>query len=370
MKHFRAGLSGRQSLTSACLTLLIVLSGVGLHAQNTNPLDTVPGVNPMPGLKTEGTIPHWTVSGTSILDANGAPIRLRGFNVNWWVPPTEQDARDIRQLGANGVRYMFGYDAKGTYDPSQIEEVERQIHAFTSQGLWVIPVLYIFEVPDPANPKKKLGPWSTPALNQEFLALWSDLITRLGSDPLVVAWEPLNEPHDTDPAIVAAWYRDLLPRLRKLDPQRPIVVEGANYSHAADLTAPFKMDDPNIIYAFHFYDPFKYTTDLQNPLLVYPGTWGKDYLAKTIEPAIRFRDQFHVPVWCGEWGTKTAAPGYDRWLHDVFDLLEANHFDWCIWSWALQPKDPQNTSFDINKQKTEVYGVTKDLFDSLHLLQP
>jgi len=323
---------------------------------------TLPCLN----LRADDPIPHWTVSGTSILDPDGAPIHLRGFNVNWWVPPTQQDALDLRALGANCVRYMFGYNPKGTYDPAQIEEVERQVHYFTSQGLWVIPVLYEFQVPDPAypnNPKKHLDPWSTPAMNHEFLAMWSDLIARLKNDPHLAAWEPINEPHDTDPAIVSAWYRDLLPRFRQLDPLRPIVVEGANYSHAEDLTDQFKMDDPNVIYAFHFYDPYKFTTDIQNPPLTYPGQWGKSYLGKLIESAKRFRERNQVPVWCGEWGTKTGAPGYDLWLRDVFAILQADQFDWCIWSWALQPKDPLNTSFDINKQKKEVFSVMVDLFN-------
>ncbi len=67
---------------------------------------------------------------------------------------------------------------------------------------------------------------------------------------------------------------------------------------------------------------------------------------------MKFRDKFHVPVWCGEWGAKTGAPGYTQWLHDVADILETNHFDWCIWAWAVQPKDLENTTFDINPKKT------------------
>jgi len=306
--------------------------------------------------------PHWTTSGDRILDPSGQPIRLRGFDVEWWVPPTDQDAVNIQSLGANCVRYMFGYNPKGKYDPTQIAEVSRQIRYFTSRGIWVIPVLYIFEKKDPANPKKKLGLWSTPEMNQEFLDMWTDVMGQLKDEPYLAAWEPINEPHDVAPAIVSAWYRQLIPELRKIDPSRPIVVEGANYSHAEDLTDQFLLDDPNIIYAFHFYNPFEYTTDLRTPPLVYPGPWGKAYLEKTIQPAVKFRDKFKVPVWCGEWGTETAAPGYTLWLRDTFDVLEADHFDWCIWAWALQPKDPKNDTFDINPQKEEVFGLISDLF--------
>jgi len=315
-----------------------------------------------PFAQADEALPHLTVSGTTVLDPHGAPLRLRGFNVNWWVPPTDQDATDIQQLGANCVRYMFGYKPTGTYDPKQVDEVVRQIHSFTRKGLWVIPVVWEFEKADPADPKKKLGPWSSPKMNREFLAMWTDLMGQLKDEPFLAAWEPLNEPHEVEPAVAAKWYRELVPALRKIDPLRPIVVEGANWSHAEDLSEAFILDDPNIIYAFHMYYPYDYTTDIKNPPLVYPGPWGKAYLEKMIAPAAAFRDQHHVPVWCGEWGTKTEAPGYDLWLRDVFAILERDKFDWCIWSWALQPRDPLNKSFDINTQKKEVYGVAKDLF--------
>jgi hypothetical protein len=313
-------------------------------------------------VRAEETVAHWSIAGTRILGPDGAPIRLRGFNVLWWVPVTNQDAADVQAVGANCVRYMFGYDPKGVYDPAQIAEVSQHIHYFTSRGIWVIPVLYEFEKEDSADSRKKLGPWSSPQMNGEFLALWTDLIGRLKSDPYVAAWEPLNEPHNVPPATASAWYRDVVPQLRSMDPARPIVVSGANYGHAEDLTDEFKMDDPNIIYAFHMYNPFEYTTDLRNPPLVYPGPWGRDYLEKTIQPALRFRDKYHVPVWCGEWGVKTAAPGYEQWIRDSFAMVEANHLDWCVWAWALQPKNPENTDFDINKRKPAVYQLMVELF--------
>jgi aryl-phospho-beta-D-glucosidase BglC (GH1 family) len=315
----------------------------------------------------DAPVPHWSVSGTSILKPDGTPIHLRGFNVLWWVPVTDQDATDIQQLGANCVRYMFGYEPKGTYDPDQVKEVEQHIRYFTSRGIYVIPVLYEFEKPDPDHPndsKKKLGPWSNPEMSTEFLALWTDLITRLKNDPYIGAWEPLNEPHDTPPAVVSAWYRDLLPKLRAIDPTRPIVVAGANYSHPEDLTDEFKMDDRNIIYAVHMYYPFNYTTDLQKPPITYPGKWGRNDLVQWMAPAKKFREKYQVPVWCGEWGTKTAAPGYADWMRDMAGILKDDHYDWCVWAWALQPKDPVNDTFDINKQKTDVYHVIKDIFAS------
>lgn len=304
----------------------------------------------------------WRVSGENIVDHSGRTIHLRGFNVLWWVPVTDQDAADIQKLGVNCVRYMFGYQPRGTYDPSQLNEVETQVRYFTKRGIWVIPVLYECERKDATSGQTK-QPWDDAQLNREFLALWQDLMRRLGNDPNVVAWEPLNEPHGSATTeTVAAWYRNVIADLRQHDPSRPIVVEGANYSHPEDLTEGIKMADTNVIYAFHFYHPWEYTTDLRNPLLDYPGAWGKAYLEQKLAPALRFRDKFNVPIWCGEWGTKTGAPHYEYWMRDVFGLLEANHLDWCIWAWARQASNPQNGTFDINPDKLEVYRLTSSFF--------
>ncbi|MBM4040842.1 MAG: hypothetical protein FJ290_20260 [Planctomycetes bacterium] len=63
------------------------------------------------------TDPQWlTVRGCDILAPDGRPIRLRGFNLLWWAPPTAQDAADVQELGANCVRYMFGYQPKGRFE--------------------------------------------------------------------------------------------------------------------------------------------------------------------------------------------------------------------------------------------------------------
>jgi endoglucanase len=291
-------------------------------------------------------------------------MHLRGFNVCWWVPVTDQDAADIQQTGANCVRYMFGYQPRGTYDPAQLSEVEAQVRYFTKRGIRVIPVLYECERKDPAS-GRTLQPWDDAQLNREFLALWADVMERLGKDPYVAAWEPINEPHGgAKTETVAAWYRGVIADMRRRDPARPIVVEGANYSHAEDLVDAIKMNDPDIIYAFHLYDPYEYTTDLRSPPLDYPGAWGKAYLEQKLAPALRFRDKFNVPVWCGEWGTKTGAAHYERWMRDVFDLLHANQLDWCMWAWARKPVDPRNDSFDINKDKTEVFRLMPEFFEA------
>ncbi len=298
------------------------------------------------------------VDGPKILTPDNRQIHLRGFNVLFWVPVTDQDAKDIQALGANSVRYMFGYTPTGKFDPSKISFLKEQVRFFTKKKIWVIVVIHDFR-------KDGKGPYDSSELNREFLDMWDYVIDELKDDPYVAAWEPINEPHDTTPEKVTQWYADLLPHFRKLDPLRSIVVEGANYSWPENLEPGLKQKDSNVIYSFHTYGPYEYTSQKKELPKPYPGKWSQKNLATAIEPAKRFRKLFNVPVWCGEWGVPTYCPGYTKWIGDVSSILEADHFPWTYWGWALKPANPTDDTFDVNPQKPEVYRLIQALFAKL-----
>ena len=298
-----------------------------------------------------------SVRGAQIVAPDGRPILLRGFNLLWWVPPTEQDVTDIKALGVNCVRYQFGYIPSGQFNPRRLRFLKRQIRLFTSQGLWVIPNVHTFQTgPDPDDKNV----WNAPELQREFLDMWDYVLGELKDERFIAAWEPMNEPHNMDRQKLAPWYREVVAHFRRLDPRTPLVVEGANYSGAEELLDGLVLDDPNIIYSFHFYHPHEYThmrQDGDKPLLEYPGKWGKKALADRMAMAVRFRDRHQVPVFCGEWGVSTGAPGYRQWLTDVGGLLEEHQLPWTQWAWAMQSRMPTNDTFDVNKSKTEIYDT-------------
>ncbi len=304
--------------------------------------------------KSSGTL-GVRVSGTHITTPDGRPIRFRGFNVCWWVPPTAEDAKNIKALGANCVRCMFGYQPGGKFDPSKIAFLRDQVRYFTSRGLWIIPVVHDFR-------KDNKGPYDDPVLNREYLEMWDYVIAELKDEPLIAAWEPINEPHDSPADRVSSWYAGVIAHFRNLDPVRPIVVEGTGYSWPQNLDDSIKQSDPNLIYSFHTYGPWEYTAQKKENPIPYPGKWTRDDLAKAIEPAVRFRAKYRVPVWCGEWGVPTSCPGYQQWIRDVATVLDRDNFPWTYWGWALKPNNPTDDTFDVNPQKPEVLRVVSSLF--------
>jgi hypothetical protein len=303
-----------------------------------------------------------SLKGTEILTPDGRPVHLRGFNLLWWVPPTEQDVTDIKALGANCVRYMFGYIPKGQFDPRQLRFLKRQVRLFTSQELWVVPNVYTFQTADRADAQNV---WNAPELQHEFADMWDYILNELKDEPYIAAWEPINEPHFVDRERLTPWYREVVAHFHARDPRTPVVVEGANYSGAEELLDPLKLDDVNVIYSFHFYHPHEYTHMRRfgdKPPAEYPGKWGQAALAERMSTAIRFRDHHQVPVFCGEWGVRTGAVGYQQWLKDVSGLLEENHIPWMYWAWAVQRRGAVNDTFDCNKAKTEIYDLVSGIF--------
>jgi len=298
-----------------------------------------------------------SLRGTEILAPDGRLLHLRGFNLLWWVPPTAQDVADIKALGANCVRYQFGYIPDGRFDPARLRTLKRHVRLFTSQGLWVIPNVHTFQTAESADAENV---WNSPRLQQEFLDLWDYVLGELKDESFIAAWEPINEPHFVNREKLTPWYREVVAHFRAQDARTPVVVEGANYSGADELLDALKLDDPMVIYSFHFYHPHEYTHMRRwpgQPPLEYPGRWGKAALAERMSTAIHFRDRYQVPVFCGEWGVQTGAPGYQQWLQDVAGLLEENHLPWMHWAWAYQRRWPVNDTFDCNKDKTEIYGL-------------
>lgn len=294
------------------------------------------------------------VRGAKLFTPQGRPIHLRGFNAMWWVAPSSSHARLMKSMGANAARYMFGRSTPGR-PVSKVDEIVEQVERLTDAGLWVIPTVHDFRT----NGK---APYDDPAVQKEFLDMWQAVILRLRNNPLIAAWEPMNEPHDATPERVSAWYAEVIKFFRTLDPHRPIVVEGTGYSWPQNLEDGLIQRDPHIIYSFHTYGPWDYVAQKPGEGVPYPGKWTKQDLADAIRPAVEFRERHQVPVWCGEWGVPSGLKGSLDWIDDVAAVLEEFEIPWTYWTWAEKPENPLHDTFDVNPKKAELYRHMAALF--------
>lgn len=118
---------------------------------------------------------------------------------------------------------------------------------------------------DPTSENVSFEVWSNSELQQKNVDLWRAIADRYKDEPAIAAYDLLNEPVTTD-ATGEQWHelaRELVAAVRTVDQNHLLVVGGiygvnGRYG-AAGIDQHFLVDDSNVVYDFHFYEPTKYT---------------------------------------------------------------------------------------------------------------
>jgi hypothetical protein len=230
--------------------------------------------------------------------------------------------------------------------------------------------------------------WQDKAKWQDAAQFWRDLATALKDHPAVAAYNIINEPapekmggiaEHAAPADMQAWYdkqkggpRDLIAfyntviaEIRKVDPVTPVMADAGWYA-AADAFSywPTPLDDKNVVYSFHMYEPYEATSapNLKRPKpYAYPGavpyagstvTWNAqkiaDYLAKPVDWA-----KIHgVPLnrlVAGEYGCVRMLAGCKTYLEDVLTVLDSNRLHWAFYSFREDSWDGMD--YELGSEK-------------------
>jgi endoglucanase len=207
---------------------------------------------------------------------------------------------------------------------------------------------------------------------------WRNLarpIQRLPADRVFV--ELLNEPHAED-AVWRAQAARLIADLRKDLPSTTFIVGPAPYQRVEALAAWRPLEDANIVYAFHYYDPMAFTHqgltwndadplsrlagvpfptsrgdpamtrlldglrasgegDLARSIdLALERPWTKATIAAQFAPLADWSRAHDAPVILNEFGVlrfKAARAARLEWLRGVRESAQANGFGWAHWDY-------------------------------------
>ncbi|WP_344979799.1 glycoside hydrolase family 5 protein [Compostibacter hankyongensis] len=313
-----------------------------------------------------------------------------GINLSWlenyWNGTPEKDYRDyldmgsiagkkqdlalMRQLGFTTVRLPVSFDHWTSRKAPYVIEERRYFAAIDSilswageYGLKVIIDDHHGALDDSARVMQEL-----PRLE----AIWRQVATRYkDTDPERVFFELYNEPHQISSEAWKTCALQLLKTVRDIAPHHTLIIGGESWNSIDGLLKMGVLPDDNIIYTFHFYDPFLFThqgaswagkKETANTGIPFPydasampplnplskGTWGEhNYnaysvegqaasLRKKLEAAKAFSDKFKVPVFCGEWGSYKKYPdpaSRVRYMATIKGLLEALHIPFAYWEW-------------------------------------
>ena len=181
----------------------------------------------------------------------------------------------------------------------------------------------------------------------------------------------MNEPNGITDAAWNQIQEKVVTAIRQVNKEHTIIVGPANWNNYQNLKSMPVYEDKNLIYTFHFYEPFlfthqgaSWTTPSMSSLKDVPfpyqkskmpgfptqlkGTWVEsafndygrighiDYVKEQLSIAVKFAKERNVPIYCGEFGVfASASPEIDRtfWYEYIRKELESQKISWTIWDY-------------------------------------
>ena len=309
---------------------------------------------------------------------------------------TRKDFENIMALGCDHIRLpMELFDMTGpapdfTFDPLFFSFLDQVIDWAEELGLYLILDNHSF---DP-------GSEITADILDQLLAVWAQLADHYKNRSNLIYFEILNEPHTISNEVWNGMQQQVIDVIRTNDKKHTIIVGPADWSNYNSLSLMPEYADTNLIYTFHFYDPFVFTSQgafWSDPMLInlagvpYPydearmpdmpeelaGTWAEDcynryavegndeWVRSQIDVAVQFSIDKQVPVWCGEFGVYMPNSQLEdrvRWLSLVRSYMDNNNISWTMWEYGdgfgIFENSRELYEYDLNISIVEALGLT------------
>lgn len=206
-------------------------------------------------------------------------------------------------------------------------------------------------------------------LQKRFVSLWQAFAKRYKEYGGGLVFELLNEIVEPNSDRWNKLSKKAVEGIREIDKDRLIIIGGNHYNSVNTLHELQVIDDENLVYTFHFYEPHILTHQKASwePLLKdlefkvpYPAgpdlyekyqsksenfrrtytldkTVDKDYLRKYLQPALDFAKERDVAIYCGEFGVIDHADMESNinWHNDLIDLLIEHNIGRAVWTYKL-----------------------------------
>ena len=313
----------------------------------------------------------------------------KGINIpRWlWLGPepapaflervSQQDLDLIQAVGFTHVRIPIQW--KTIYDTNEtsllnqrsVRLLDEGIKILIKRGLGIIIDLHHIKLEGESS--NYSGPIEhDPEFVNTFIAFWSSFAKHLSQfDPNYVFIEPMNEPTFTGHTEDWIPIQDrLIAAIRKSAPQHTILATSAQWSNLSTFLKLKPLDDPNIVYNFHFYEPFPFThqgaswtsahvrpmrevpypsspalvkhavelvkDEKSKATLVQFGkqSWNAEKIEEDISRAAEWANKNNAAVTCNEFGAyRNFAPRESllNWHRDLIAAFERHNIGWCKW---------------------------------------
>lgn len=328
-------------------------------------------------MKTSLKILFFLILTLHILDLSAQNPFARGVNLTNWFQSgnvrqiqftkyTKQDMIRIKGLGCDVIRlpinlhFMTNGAPDYTIDPLFFDFLDQVVDWAEELQIHMLLDNHTF---DPSEN-------TDPSVEGILLKVWPQMAEHYKYRSNYVYYEILNEPHGITTALWCQIQQKVINAIRAIDTKHTIVVGPSGFNSYNELKNMPVYADNNLIYTFHFYDPFMFThqgatwtsymQDLANIPFPYnaaampatpssaKGTWVESSLnnyktdgtvAKVkqwLDIAVSFKTSRNVKLFCGEFGVYIPnSPHADRvfWYDVVRKYLEEKGITWTTWDY-------------------------------------
>jgi endoglucanase len=325
----------------------------------------------------------------------------------------------MQRIGFDHIRVlvepgdMFDFNKRGLISGPSLDALDKLVHNCVSRqnGRKPVAIILAITLDEFTSEQKPRFRNKLTDLNSNFVPeladFWQGLAHHYSTSDYpsdFVFFEVLNEPGQNEPLSGpgsdqqwASIQATLAGAIRRGASDNTILATGAEKSDVFGLLAlPQLLHDSNVIYVFHYYEPYSFTHqgETWNPnwaQFLKPGDVKYPYTPESvknaagsvqdltdrlyashdmelaiqnrlevdIEAIAEWKRRTGVPVTCDEFGVITNAKAADRarWLKDVKKLLENEKIGWTVWDYSSQSFGLLADANQFDKDAAEALGL-------------
>lgn len=217
--------------------------------------------------------------------------------------------------------------------------------------------------------------WHSEQYQQQAAGFWRNLAKALRDHPAIAGYNILNEPaperefgfeepsDDLDvwlksnaggPSDLNRFYAKMIAAIREVDSVTPIILDGRFHATPSGWQSLTPVDDDAVLYSFHFYEPWNFTTNRVNKgRFSYPDrmpvgwsgettTWGKDAISREMAPMSDWATEHSIAqnrILLGEFGCNRQVGGVAEYLQDVMNAANELGWHWAFYSYRSNSWD-------------------------------
>jgi endoglucanase len=308
---------------------------------------------------------------------------------------TRQDLINIKSLGCDVVRLPIDLHSMTagrpdyTVDPLFYYFLDQVVDMAEELGLHLIFDNHTFDPSENTDPN----------IGDALIAVWTQIAGHYKNRSTYLYYEVLNEPHGISDAVWNTIQQSVVQAVRTVDQTHTIIIGPAGWNSYSNLQYMPNYADDNLIYTFHFYDPFIFThqgADWTDPSMAslagvpFPydaarmpvcppelvGSWVQSSVnnyhndgtvarvKQLIDIAAAFKNQRNVPLYCGEFGAYIPNSNNDDRIYYytlVRSYLEEKGIAWTTWDYRggfglFEAGTSEMFDYDLNIPLLEALG--------------